>query len=67
MAVSTEISLFDHVKLLAAVDGAPAGARAGVLEFYDDGREAMLEILEPNLGDLERIVVAPVSQLRRVS
>jgi hypothetical protein len=66
MAVSTEISLYDHVELLTAIDEAPVGSRGGVLDFFEDGKVAMVEVLEPALDGLDCIVVAPVSQLRRI-
>ena len=66
MAVSSEISQFSHVELLERVDDVPAGSRGAVLEFHDDGTVAMLEILEPDLGPAERIIFAPLSQLRRL-
>lgn len=65
MIVVRTINTFDRVELLAAVAGAPAGARGGVLELRDDG-VAMLEITSPELNPAERVVFAPVAALRRV-
>jgi hypothetical protein len=58
-----EIAAFDLVELTEPVDAAPAGARGGVLEIASDGT-AMVEITEPELDGLERIVFSPVSRLR---
>ena len=63
MAATREIAAFDLVELIELVDAAPAGARGGVLEIYTDGT-AMLEITEPELDGLERIVFCPISTLR---
>lgn len=66
MATTHSIALHDWVELLEPVDAAPAGARGGVLEFHDNGDVAMLEIMEPDLEGLDRIVVAPLSKLKRI-
>jgi hypothetical protein len=65
MAATQAIAEFDLVELTEAVDAAPAGARAGVLEIDPDGI-AMVEVTEPELEGLERIVFSPVSALRPV-
>lgn len=66
MTTAHEIALLDWVELLEPMDAAPAGARGGVLEFLNDDT-VMLEIMEPDLEEmLDRIVVAPVSKLRRI-
>ncbi len=66
MAVTREIAAFDLVELTEPVDAAPAGARGGVLEIGPDGR-AMVEVTDPELEGLERIVFCPVSALRPAS
>jgi len=60
------ISAYDVVELIEPVDEAPAGARGGVLEMTDAGT-AMVEVLSPDLGPVERIVFAPLTSLRRVA
>ncbi len=65
MAVVREITAFDRVELIEPVDGAPAGARGGVLELRD-GDTAMVEITTPKLGSAARIVFVPLAKLRRV-
>jgi hypothetical protein len=66
MAVIREIAAFDLVELAEPVDAAPAGARGGVLEISPDGT-AMVEVTDPELEGLERIVFCPVSALRPAS
>jgi hypothetical protein len=66
MAVTREIAAFDLVELAEPVDDAPAGARGGVLEIAPDGT-AMVELTEPELEGLERIVYCPLSALRPAS
>ncbi|MGH2983293.1 MAG: hypothetical protein ACRDK5_03415 [Solirubrobacterales bacterium] len=66
MALTREIAAFDFVELTEPVDAAPAGARGGVLEIAPDGT-AMVEVIEPELEGLERIVFCPVAALRAVS
>jgi len=63
MAATREIAAFDPVELTEPVDAAPAGARGGVLEIDSDGT-AMVEITEPELEGVERIVLCPISRLR---
>ena len=63
MAATREIAAFDLVELIEPVDAAPAGARGGVLEI-DTGGTAMVEITEPDLDGLERIVFCPISTLQ---
>jgi hypothetical protein len=65
MAIVGEITAFDRVELIEPIDDAPAGARGGVLELRDGGA-AMVEIITPELDPAARIVLAPVSKLRRV-
>jgi hypothetical protein len=63
MATTHEIAVFDRVELSKRGDHVPAGARGGVLELRD--REiAMVEITEPPLEAVDRILFVPVSQLR---
>jgi hypothetical protein len=65
MATAHDVALNDWVELLEPVDAAPAGARGGVVDLLRDD-VVMVEIMEPDLGDgLDRIVVAPLSKLRR--
>lgn len=66
MAVTREIVAFDLVELAEPVDAAPAGACGGVLETAPGGT-AMVEVIEPELEGLERIVFCPVSALRPTS
>jgi methylaspartate ammonia-lyase len=66
MSATRKLAEFDLVELTEAVDDAPAGARGGVLEFTN-ATTAMVEVLTPDLGSLDRIVFAPVSVLRRVA
>lgn len=66
MATAHDIALYDSVELLEPIDAAPAGARGGVVEHLRDDI-VMVEIMEPDLRDgLDRIVVAPLSKLRRI-
>jgi hypothetical protein len=60
------IAAYDVVELVEPVDNAPAGARGGVLEMTD-ANTAMVEVLSPDLGPVERIVFAPLASLRRVA
>jgi hypothetical protein len=62
-----EIAQCDIVELTEPVDAAPAGARGAVLELLRNGAVAEIEITEPNLDGLDRIVYAPVAKLRVVS
>lgn len=66
MPRANSISAFDTVELIEPVDEAPAGARGGVLEMTD-ANTAMVEVLSPDLGAVERIVFAPLASLRRVA
>lgn len=66
MAATREVAAFDLVELAEPVDAAPAGARGGVLEIGPEGT-AMVEVTDPELEGLERIVFCPVSALRPVS
>ncbi len=63
MAVTREITEFDIVELAEGVEDAPAGAKGGVLEIRPDGL-AMVEVLEPELGAVERIVFVPLDKMR---
>lgn len=65
MAMAPEITAFDPVELTERVDDAPAGARGGVLELYTRDT-AMVEIMEPELDGLARIVFVPLDKLRVV-
>jgi hypothetical protein len=66
MAATRAISAFDLVELTEPADSAPAGARGAVLEIAPDGT-AMVEVTEPDLEGLDRIVFSPVSALRPAS
>jgi hypothetical protein len=67
MAVIKHITAYDIVELAEAVEGAPAGARGGVLDLFGDDK-AMVEITSlPGEMDIDRIVVAPVDKLRVVN
>ena len=63
MSITREITEFDIVELAEDVEDAPAGAKGGVLEIRPDGL-AMVEILEPELGAVERIVFVPLDKMR---
>jgi hypothetical protein len=63
MAIDRDTPLFTWVELTEAIDSAPAGAKGGLLE-YRGGDMAMLEIMEPELDSVDRIVFAPLSALR---
>jgi hypothetical protein len=67
MAIIKHITAYDIVELAEAVEGAPAGARGGVLDLFGDDK-AMVEITSlPGEMDIDRIVVAPVDKLRVVN
>jgi len=63
MATTHEIAAFDRVELSERVDHVPAGTGGGVLELRDPDI-AMVEITEPPLEAVDRILFVPVSQLR---
>jgi hypothetical protein len=63
MATRHEIATFDRVELSERIDDVPAGARGGVLELRDEDI-AMVEITDPPLDAVDRILFVPVSQLR---
>jgi len=63
MATRHEIATFDRVELSERIDDVPAGARGGVLDLRDEDI-AMVEITDPPLDAVDRILFAPVSQLR---
>jgi hypothetical protein len=66
MPATHEITLFDLVELTEAVETPPAGSRGGVVELLGD-EKAMVEVTTMPLDPvLDRIVVAPLSKLRRV-
>jgi hypothetical protein len=66
MPATYEIALFDLVELTEPVETAPAGSRGGVVEMLGDDK-AMVEVTTMPLDPvLNRIVVVPLSQLRRV-
>ena len=63
MVTRHEIATFDRVELSVRIDDVPAGARGGVLELRDEDI-AMVEITDPPLDAVDRILFVPVSQLR---
>ena len=63
MATRHEIATFDRVELSERIDDVPAGARGGVLELRDEDI-AMVEITDPPLDAVDRILFVPVSQVR---
>jgi hypothetical protein len=63
MATGHEIRPFSLVELTEAVDAAPAGAQGGVVDLIDRDT-AIIEVMQPDLDGLDRIVVAAPSQLR---
>jgi hypothetical protein len=66
MPTTHEITLYDTVELTADTEGAPAGARGGVVELLD-GDKAMVEVTTmPSEPLLDRIVVVPLAKLRRI-
>ena len=65
MATTRQIEVYDIVELLEPVDAASAGARGGVLEFVGDNHDlAEIEITQPGLEGLDRIVYATLDKLR---
>lgn len=64
MAATREIAVGGLIELREAVEGAPAGARGGIIDVLDAGH-VMVELtslpLEPIL---DRIVVVPLDKLR---
>lgn len=66
MATVRQIAQYDLVELTERVDAAPEGARGAVLELLRSGTVAEVEITEPELAGLDRIVYAPVAKLRVV-
>jgi hypothetical protein len=66
MPATDAIALSDLVELTETVETAPAGSRGGVIELLDDDK-AMIEVTTMPLNPvLDRIIVAPLSKLRRV-
>lgn len=66
MPTATVIACFDNVELIEAIEAAPAGSRGTVVEMLKDD-VAMVEVMTmPLRPALDRIVVAPVSKLRRI-
>lgn len=65
MATGHEIAAFDRVELVERVDDLPAGARGGVLELRGCD-VAMVEITEPPLEAVDRILFVHPSLLRAV-
>jgi len=66
MGVTKHIVEYDIVELTEPVEGAPAGARGGVLDIFK-GDMAMVEITTmPDESILDRIIVAPLNKLRVV-
>lgn len=64
MPALREITTYDLVELTEPIDGIPAGARGGVLE-WPKGDRAMVEITSLPLDAVDRIIFAPLSKLRR--
>lgn len=61
-----EIALFDKVELTEAIEAAPAGSKGTVVELLDHDT-AMVEVMTmPLQPALDRIVVAPLTKLRRI-
>jgi len=64
MTTTKHIAELDIVELAESVDEAPAGARGGVLDIFDDHR-AMVEFTNlPGEMDIDKIVVVPLGKLR---
>ncbi len=64
MATTKHIAEYDIVELAEPLEGAPAGARGGVLDIFGDGK-AMVELTNlPGEMDIDRIVVVPLEKLR---
>ncbi len=64
MTATPEIPLFTWVELTKPIGMAPAGSWGGLLEYCGDDL-ALVEVLEPKVGDLlDRLVYAPVDALR---
>lgn len=67
MATTKHIAEHDIVELAEPVEKAPAGARGGVLDIFDD-RNAMVEFTNlPGVLDIDRIVVVPLDKLRVIA
>lgn len=60
MATRHEIAAFDQVELSERIDDVPAGAQGAVLELRD-ADVAMVEITEPPLDPVDRILFVPGS------
>jgi hypothetical protein len=63
MTTTDEIPPYALVELTEGVDDAPAGARGGVVDVLSRDL-AIVEVMEPSLEGLDRIVFAAPSQLR---
>lgn len=61
-----EVSVFDVVELTVSVGAIEAGARGGVLELSRDDL-AMVEITNPSLEGMDRIVFVPAAGLRVIA
>lgn len=65
MSTSPAIKCFDAVELTETIDSAPAGSTGVVVEMLDT-ETAMVEVMTmPLEPTLDRIVVAPLTKLRR--
>lgn len=66
MAATREIAIGGLIELRAPVEGAPAGARGGIIDLLDPDR-VMVELTSlPAEPILDRIVVVPVGKLRLI-
>ena len=63
MTTTDEIPPYALVELTEAVDDAPAGAQGGVVDILSTDL-AIVEVMQPWLDGLDRIVFAAPSQLR---
>ncbi|MEZ5078419.1 MAG: hypothetical protein R2725_13365 [Solirubrobacterales bacterium] len=64
MAVAREIAVGELIELSEPVEGAPAGARGGIVDVLDANR-VMVELTSlPPEPILDRIIVAPLDKLR---
>ncbi|MGB7684606.1 MAG: hypothetical protein WBL45_02340 [Solirubrobacterales bacterium] len=66
MAATREIAIGGLIELREPVEGAPAGARGGIIDVLDSDR-VMVELTSlPPEPILDRIVVVPVGKLRLI-
>jgi hypothetical protein len=65
MTETQRLAPFDIVELIEPVDAAPQGARGGLIDELG-GDNVIVEVMEPELDGLDRLVFARLDQLRLV-